>query len=172
MIVLAIFQVTLPSMTLWGKLSYSAFQQWKPWIPLLKHIKLGQGITCASRWFVCMNAVSIWSVLSKIVSPADDQMDCLWSRRWRTSKHTDVRRPAKAKDGRKWKKRCPAKLNDIVVNVLKTKSWWSDAKWRNQNRCKRMWYNSLVYVSISCYIEGCRGRTKLTAKSIEKMTPY
>jgi hypothetical protein len=39
------------------------------------------------------------------------------------NKHIDVCRPAKAKDGRIRKKRCPAKLNDIVVNVLKTKSW-------------------------------------------------
>ncbi len=38
------------------------------------------------------------------------------------NKHTDVCRPAKAKDGRKWNKRCPAKLNDIVVKVLKTKN--------------------------------------------------
>ena len=37
------------------------------------------------------------------------------------TKHSDVRRPAKAKDGRKWKKRRHAKLNDIVVKVLKTK---------------------------------------------------
>ena len=36
------------------------------------------------------------------------------------NKHNDVRRPAKAKDGRKWRKRCPAKLNDID-KVLKTK---------------------------------------------------
>jgi hypothetical protein len=37
------------------------------------------------------------------------------------TKHTDIRRPAKAKGGRKWKKRRHAKLNDLVVQILKTK---------------------------------------------------
>ena len=52
--------------------------------PIVEHIKFGRGITCASRGpsttdFVCMNAVSIWAVVSKFVSPADNQMECLWS---------------------------------------------------------------------------------------------
>jgi hypothetical protein len=34
-------------------------------------------------------------------------------------KHNDVRRPALAKDGRKWKKRCLTKLSDIVIKFSK-----------------------------------------------------
>ena len=88
------------------------------------------------------------------------------------NKHTDVGRPAKAKDGRKWKKRCPAKLNDIVVKVLKTRN--GDPTPRDviktaANECGII----LPYITAFCVITKDAGvGQRLTAKSFEQMTPF
>ncbi len=88
------------------------------------------------------------------------------------NKRTDVRCPAKAKDGRKWKKRCPAKLNDIVVKVLKTKDGDptpSDIIKTAANECGIILpYTTSYRVTTKDVGVGRR----LTAKRSEQMTPY
>jgi hypothetical protein len=90
------------------------------------------------------------------------------------NKHTDVCRPAKEKDGRKWKKRCPAKLNYMVVIVLKTKDGDptpSDVIKTAANECGIM----LPYVTAYfCNNKGCQGRTELNCilRSHEIMQPH
>ena len=88
------------------------------------------------------------------------------------NKHTDVRRPAKAKDGRKWKERRPANLNDIVVKVLKTKDGDptpSDVIKTAANECGIILPYMTAYRVITKDVGVGR---RLTAKSFEQMTPY
>ena len=88
------------------------------------------------------------------------------------NKLTDVRRPAKAKDGRKWKERRPANLNDIVVKVLKTKDGDptpSDVIKTAANECGIILPYMTAYRVITKDVGVGR---RLTAKSFEQMTPY
>ena len=88
------------------------------------------------------------------------------------TKHSDVRREAMAKDGRKWKKRRHAKLNDIVVQVLKTKDGYPTPA----DVIKTAANHSGIILP---YMAAYRALTKdvgigrrLTVKSFEQMTPY
>jgi hypothetical protein len=89
------------------------------------------------------------------------------------NKHTGVCRPAKAKDGRKWKKRYPAKLNDIVVKVLKRKDGDptpSDVIKTAANKCGII----LPHMTAYCVViaKDVRVGRRLIAMSFEQMTPY
>jgi hypothetical protein len=88
------------------------------------------------------------------------------------NKHTGVCRPAKAKDGRKWKKRYPAKLNDIVVKVLKRKD--GDPTPSDVIKTAANEYGIILpCMTAYCVItkDAEIGR-RLTAKSFEQMIPY
>ena len=88
------------------------------------------------------------------------------------TKHSDVRRPAKAKDGRKWKKRRHAKLNDIVVKVLKTKDGDptpNDVIKTAANECGIIVPYMTAYRVITT--DAGVGR-RLIAKSFEQIIPY
>ena len=88
------------------------------------------------------------------------------------TKHTDIRRPAKAKGGRKWKKRRHAKRNDLVVQILKTK----DGLPTPSDLIKTAANESGVIVP---YMHAYRFLTddiqvgnRFSVKSFEQVTPY
>ncbi len=88
------------------------------------------------------------------------------------NRHTDVCRPAKAKDGRKRKKHCPAKHNDLVVKVLKTKDGdptRGDVIKTAANKCRKILPYMTAYSVITK--DAGVGRSS-SAKSFEQMTPY
>ena len=88
------------------------------------------------------------------------------------TKHSDVRREAMAKDGRQWKKRRYAKLNDIVVQVLQTKDGYptpADVIKTAANQSGVILPYMAAYRALT---QDVGVGQRLTVKSFQQMTPY
>ena len=89
-----------------------------------------------------------------------------------TTQHSNVRRNPKAKDGREWKKRCHSKLNDVLVQVLKTK----DGRPTPADMIKTAANQSGIivpYMAAYCAIRNDMGLSqRLTLRSFQQIVPY